>query len=232
MTSEEGTQTDEIAPTERTALERRPQRGSYDRATVYRILDEGLIAHVGFTVDAQPFVIPTAYGRIDDRLYFHGSAASRMLRAMAWETEICVTVTLLDGLVLARSAFHHSMNYRSVCVFGAATLVADAAEKFAALHAITDHIVPGRWAQSREPNQKETNATMVLSLPITEASAKIRSGDPIDDAADYQLDYWAGVIPLELTAKAPIRDSKLQPEIETPFNVLNYKRRASNDEDD
>ncbi len=150
---------------------------------------------------------------------------------MAWETPVCVTLTLLDGIVLARSAFHHSMNYRSVCVLGTATSVADATEKSAALRAITDHIVPGRSAQSREPNEKETNATMILSLPITEASAKIRAGEPIDDQADYRLDYWAGVIPLELRAQPPIRDSKLRPEIETPFNVLNYNRRASNNEE-
>lgn len=178
----------EFARTDRTTLKRLPNRGSYDRALIYSILDEGFICHMGFTVDNRPFVIPTGYARAGDKLYVHGSQASRMMRALQGGIDLCLTVTLLDGLVLARSAFHHSMNYRSVVVFGKASVVEDEAEKMEALRAFTEHIVPGRWDEVRWPNPSELKATTVLSLPLAEASAKIRTGPPLDDEEDYQLD--------------------------------------------
>ena len=211
-------------PTERTQLKRLPARGSYEREAVYRILDEGLVCHVGFVANGSPFVIPTGYGRDGDTLYVHGSAASRMLRTLAGGVRVCVTVTLLDGLVLARSAFHHSMNYRSVVVFGTASVVEDAAEKVAALRAITEHIAPGRWAEAREPDEGELRKTLVLKLPLTEASAKVRTGPPIDDEPDYELPVWAGEIPLTLTAGAPVPDPRLAPDLEPPPHVLHYSR--------
>src|SRR6185369_9259827 len=164
-----------FAPTERTTLKRLPKRGEYDRERVYAILDEAFICHVGFVVDDRPVVIPTGYGRLADVLYIHGSAASRMLRTLAEAIDVCVTVTLIDGLVLARSAFHHSFNYRSVVVFGKARLVTGAAEKMAALRAFTEHVIPERWDDVREPNESELKATTVMALPLTEASAKIRT---------------------------------------------------------
>ncbi len=201
-----------------------PTRGEYDREAVYEILDEGFICHVGFVVEGQPFVIPTGYARAGDRLYIHGSQASRMLRSLRDGIEACVTVTLIDGLVLARSAFHHSMNYRSVVVFGRAEVVTDEAEKWEALRALTEHIAPGRWEQSRQPTESEMKATMVLRLPLVEASAKIRTGPPLDDDEDYQLPVWAGVVPLKLQAEAPIKDPLLPDEIKPPANVTNYSR--------
>lgn len=222
--------TTEIIPSEslpvtsRTQIRRLPQRGEYDCNTIYRILDEAFICHVGFVVDNQPFVIPTAYGRIDDRLYIHGSPASRMLRALKQDIEVCVTITLIDGLVLARSAFHHSMNYRSVVVFGKATVVETPEEKLTALKAFTDHIIPDRWAEVRQPTPQEVAGTLVLSLPLSEASAKIRSGAPNDDEADYALPVWAGEIPLKMTAAAPIPDSRLLPNIQPPDYAQHYSR--------
>lgn len=216
-----------FTPTARSNIKRLPQRGEYDRATIYQILDEGLICYVSFAIDNQPFVIPTAYGRIEDTLYIHGSPASRMLRTLQQGIEVCVNVTLLDGLVLARSAFHHSMNYRSVVVFGTATTVQDPQEKLAALYAFTEHIIPGRWAEVRSPSQQEVAGTLVLSLPLAEASAKMRTGAPIDDEADYQLPVWAGELPLQLVASAPIADSRLRSEIELPTYVQNYARGIS-----
>src|SRR5215475_6385769 len=186
-------------PTYRTRVVREPDRGVYDRETIYRILDEGFICHVGFVVDGQPFVIPTSYGRAGDNLYIHGSAASRMLRNLDRGVPVCVTVTLLDGLVLARSIFNHSMNYRSVVVLGTATLVNDPAEKLEALRRLSEHILPGRWAESRQPNDGELKATFALRLPINEFSAKVRQGPPIDDEEDYSFRTWAGVIPLHVT---------------------------------
>ena len=205
-----------FTPTERTALRRLPQRGQYQREIVYRILDEGFICHVGFTVGGKPFVIPTGYARAGDNLYIHGSQASRMLRALKGGIEVCVTVTLVDGLVLARSAFHHSMNYRSVVVFGTASVVDDPVEKLKALRAFSDHIVPGRWEEVRPPSETELKATMVLSLPLVEVSAKVRTGPPLDDEADYQLPVWAGEIPLRLTAAAPVSDPRVRSGIEPP----------------
>jgi nitroimidazol reductase NimA-like FMN-containing flavoprotein (pyridoxamine 5'-phosphate oxidase superfamily) len=202
--------------TERTTLRRLPKRGDHERATVDAILDEALVCHVGFVVEGQPYVIPTIHGRAGDRLYVHGSAASRMLRTLSGGVPVCVTVTLVDGLVMARSAFHHSMNYRSVVVLGTATAVEDEGEKREALRTIVEHVAPGRWAQAREPNATELKATSVLRLPIEEASAKIRTGPPVDDEEDYALPVWAGVIPLRLVAQAPVADARLHAEAPAP----------------
>ncbi|MBD2019886.1 pyridoxamine 5'-phosphate oxidase family protein [Leptolyngbya sp. FACHB-36] len=216
-----------LAPTARTTLKRLPKRGMYDRSNVYEILDEGVVCHVGFSVDQQPYVIPTAYGRSGDCLYIHGSPASRMLRSLQDGIEVCVTVTLLDGLVLARSAFHHSMNYRSVVVFGTATLVEDSAHKLEALRSFTEHIMPGRWQEVRQPSPQELAGTLVLALPLEEASAKIRTGPPIDDADDYALPVWAGVVPLNLAPLAPIPDPQLPETIALPEYIQHY-RKSSN----
>jgi hypothetical protein len=213
-----------IKPTEKTKLKRLPKRGAFDRETIYQILDEAFVCHIGFAVDDQPFVIPTAYARDGDRLLIHGSAASRMMRAMAWEIDVCVTVTLVDGLVLARSAFHHSINYRSVVIFGKAKLIDDEADKMNALRAFTEHLVPNRWAEIRPPTPNELKATTVLALPLEEASAKVRIGDPVDDEEDYAMNVWAGVIPLRFIAEEPINDARLKNEIEAPPHVLDYKR--------
>jgi uncharacterized protein len=217
---------DKFAATEKTTLKRLPKRGEYDRAAVYEILDEAFICHVGFVVEGQPYVIPTGYARIGDTLYIHGSAASRMLRSLAEGIEVCVTVTLLDGLVLARSAFHHSVNYRSVVALGKATVVEDAEEKFAALHAFTEHVIANRWREVREPNETELKATMVLAMPLVEVSAKVRKGSPIDDEEDFAIPVWAGVLPLQMTASTPIADELLPAGIELPDYVVNYSRRA------
>ena len=213
-------------PTARTRVVREPDRAVYDRETVYRILDEGFLCHVGFTVDGQPFVIPTSYGRKDASLYIHGSAASRMLRQMKEGVPVCITVTLLDGLVLARSVFNHSMNYRSVVVMGKATLVDDPEEKLLALRVLSEHILRGRWDDSRQPNERELKATSVLRVPIEEYSAKVRSGPPIDDAEDYSFPTWAGVIPLEMKAGIPINDPQLDPNRPVPGYAKNYSRRS------
>jgi nitroimidazol reductase NimA-like FMN-containing flavoprotein (pyridoxamine 5'-phosphate oxidase superfamily) len=213
-----------FTPTSRTRLKRLPLRAEYDRAAVYRILDEAFICHVGFAQDGQPVVIPTGYARVDDRLYLHGSAASRMLRSLASGLDVCVTVTLVDGLVLARSAFHHSINYRSVVIFGRATLVEAEAEKMAALRAFSDHILPQRWNEVREPNPLELKATLVLALPLDEVSAKVRTGPPIDDKEDLSLPVWAGVVPLHLAAGTPIPDPHLAAGIDPPAYALDYQR--------
>ena len=212
-------------PTARTRVVREPHRGVYDRETAYHILDEGFLCHVGFAVDGQPFVIPTSYGRKDANLFIHGSAASRMLRQMKDSVPLCVTVTLLDGLVFARSIFNHSMNYRSVVVLGTATLVHDPEEKIEALRLLSEHIIPGRWADSRQPNERELKATSVLRVPIKEFSAKVRVGPPIDDEGDYSFPTWAGVIPLEMTAGPPIADSRLDPTREVPAYAWLYSRK-------
>lgn len=214
----------QLHQSERTRVKRIPKRGHYDRETIDAILDEGFICHVGFVADGRPYVIPTGYARIDDELYIHGSAASRMLQELSQGVEVCVTVTLLDGLVLARSAFHHSMNYRSVVVLGKAELVTDADEKYKALEVLTEHFVPGRWKGVRWPTELELKATSVLKLPITEASAKIRTGDPVDDDEDYAMNVWAGVIPLKLTAGEPIPDATLTDGIAIPDHVSRYSR--------
>src|ERR1700757_4185056 len=187
----------EFTPTERTQVKRLPKRGKYDADTVHKILDEAFVCHVGFVVDGQPFVIPTNFGRVGDTLYLHGSAASRMLRTLSEGIPVCVTVTLVDGLVLARSAFHHSVNYRSVVILGTAGLVTDPAEKMEALRVFTEHVMKGRWDDVRQPTEQELKATTVLALPLEEVSAKVRTGGPVDDEADYTLPVWAGVLPLE-----------------------------------
>ena len=214
-----------IPPTPRTRLIREPERAVYDRATAYEILDEGFLCHVGFVADAQPFVIPTSYGRRDDQLYIHGSAASRMLRTLDQGVPVCVTVTLLDGLVLARSIFNHSMNYRSVVVLGTAVAVTDPQEKLQALRILSDHILSGRWDEVRQPNDRELKATLVMRLPIEEFSAKVRQGPPVDDADDYSFPTWAGLIPLEIAAGDPITDSKLNPMREAPEYAKHYIRK-------
>jgi len=185
-----------FAPTSRTQLHRLPKRGTYDEATVHAILDEAYLCHVGFVVEGQPFVIPTGYGRSGNRLYIHGSAASRMLRTLSGGVDVCVTVTLVDGFVLAKSAFHHSMNYRSVVILGKAHAVEDPTEKMEALRVITNHIVHGRWEEVSTPNDQEMKATLVLALPLEEVSAKIRNGPPVDDEEDLALPVWAGVVPI------------------------------------
>jgi uncharacterized protein len=215
---------EQIEQTERTKLKRIPKRGNFERKTIYKILDEAFVCHVGFAVENQPFVIPTSFARIGNSLMIHGSAASRMMRNLSDGIEVCVTVTLIDGLVLARSAFHHSMNYRSVIVLGKAKLISDEQEKFEALKAFTEHIIPNRWEEIRPPNAKELKRTTVLSLPITEASAKIRVGNPVDDEEDYAMNVWAGVLPLNLRSGKPIADERLKEGIEIPPHVLNYQR--------
>jgi hypothetical protein len=212
-------------PTPRTRVIREAERGVYDRESAYRILDEGFICHVGFVAEGQPFVIPTSYGRKDDVLYIHGSAASRMLRQLKDAVAVCVTVTLLDGLVLARSVFNHSMNYRSVVILGKATLVDDPQEKWEALRTLSEHILPGRWADARQPNDRELKATSVLRLPIEEFSAKVRTGPPIDDEEDYAFPTWAGVVPLEMTTGTPINDPRLDAGRAVPEYARDYSRR-------
>jgi len=212
-------------PSARTRVVREPQRAVYGREAVYRILDEGFLCHIGFVVDGQPYVIPTSYGRKGTNLYVHGSAASRMLRHLNNGVPMCVTVTLLDGLVLARSVFNHSMNYRSVVILGKAALVEDPAEKLEALHALSEHIVRGRWADARQPNERELKQTSVLRVPIEEFSAKVRTGPPIDDEEDYSFPTWAGVVPLEMRAGEPINDPRLKPGSQLPTYVRDYSRK-------
>ncbi|HEV3468950.1 MAG TPA: pyridoxamine 5'-phosphate oxidase family protein [Pyrinomonadaceae bacterium] len=214
---------DDFKQTERTKLRRLPQRGSYDREVVYGILDEGFVCHVGFVSGGKPFVIPTAYGRVGDQLFIHGARASRMLKALREGAEVCVTVTLVDGLVLARSAFHHSINYRSVVVFGQARLIEPAEERLKALELFAEKLVPGRWAEVRPPTRQELKGTKVLELPLTEASAKVRTGPPIDDDEDYALPVWAGVLPLRTVVDPPEPDPRLDEGIETPAHVADWR---------
>jgi nitroimidazol reductase NimA-like FMN-containing flavoprotein (pyridoxamine 5'-phosphate oxidase superfamily) len=218
---------EKLTQTARTTLKRLPKRGAFDRESINQILDEGFICHVGFAVDGKPFVIPTGYARAGDRLFIHGSQASRMLRTLGQGIDVCLTVTLIDGLVLARSAFHHSMNYRSLVLFGRATVVDEREEKLAALRALSEHMIPGRWDDVREPSERELQLTTVLSLPLTEASAKVRTGPPLDDEEDYELPVWAGVIPLQLVATAPVADPRLPPGIAPPAYALDYSRSTA-----
>lgn len=218
---------DSYTPTARTRVVREPHRGVYDRDTAYRILDEGLVCHVGFVVDGQPFVIPMGYGRGGDNLYIHGSTASRLLRNLDQGVPVCVTVTLLDGLVLARAIFNHSMNYRSVVVLGTAVAVRNPEEKLEALRIMSEHIIAGRWAESRQPNEKELKATLVMRLPITEFSAKVRQGPPIDDEEDYDFPTWAGVIPLQMMPGDPIPDPRLNSAQRIPVYAQHYSRKNS-----
>jgi nitroimidazol reductase NimA-like FMN-containing flavoprotein (pyridoxamine 5'-phosphate oxidase superfamily) len=204
-----------FTPTDRTQVRRLPRRGVYDKAQVHAILDEGRICHVGFVIGGQPFVIPTGYVRSGDQIHIHGSAASRMLRASSTGVDVCLTVTLVDGFVLARSAFHHSMNYRSVVVLGKARLVTDESEKMEALRSFTNHIAAGRWEEVRRPTPQELKATSVLALSLDEVSAKVRTGGPIDDEEDYSIPVWAGVVPVRAALGEPIPDDRLQPGVTT-----------------
>jgi hypothetical protein len=222
-----------ITPTDRTRLRRIPERGSYDRSVIHGILDEGIAGHLAFTVDGKPCVVPMAYGRIDDTVYVHGSAANHALRSSApsrpptrpgGDLEVCFEVTLLDGLVLARSAFHHSLNYRSVMIFGAARRVEDDAEQERALAAIVEHVVPGRTADVRPSTVAERKATLVLALPIDEASAKVRTGGPSEEPEDLALPVWGGVIPLTVEPGAPIADEHVTPGLVAPTYATGYQR--------
>ena len=209
--------------TNRTRVVREAHRGVHDCEAIYKILDEGFVCHVGFVAEGQPYVIPTMYARVGDALYFHGSASSRMLRGFSGGWPVCITVTLLDGFVLARSVFNHSMNYRSVVALGRALSIDEPAEKLEALHAFTEKLIPGRWNDARRPNDQELKATNILKLPLTEVSAKVRIGPVEDDAADYALPVWAGVIPLRLVADDPVRDARCDAAIAVP----EYARRLS-----
>jgi len=213
--------------TKRTELRRIPDRGSHDWGAINQILDAGFLAHVGFCVDGQPFVIPTLYGRDGEKLYLHGSAASRMLRELETGIPACVTVTLVDGLVLARSAFDHSMNYRAVVAFGTARKVADPGQKVKSLRVISEHLIAGRWADVRGPSEKELKATTVLEFSIDEASSKVRSGPPLDDESDYGLPVWAGVLPLEMKSRPPIPDDRLIKGVTLPDYVRRYDARIN-----
>ena len=213
------------APSPRTRVRRLPKRGVYDREQVEAVLDAGLVAHLGFEHDGQPYVIPTLHARVGDRVYVHGSAASRTLRELAAGIPACLTVTLVDGIVLARSVFEHSMNYRSVVVLGTAVAVTEPEEKLTALEAFTEKLLPGRWAEARSPNRTELKATSVLRLPLDEASAKIRTGGPDDgDTPDAELDVWAGHLPLVVRALDPVPDPALRPGIPVPDALRDYRR--------
>ncbi|GAC1619871.1 MAG: pyridoxamine 5'-phosphate oxidase family protein [Candidatus Acidiferrum sp.] len=213
-----------FTPTERTRVVREPNRGVYDREAIHKILDEGFVCHLGFSADGQPFVIPTMFARVGEHIYFHGSAASRTLRGLGGGLPVCITVTLIDGLVLARSVFNHSMNYRSVVALGNAALIEDPAEKLGALKAFTEKVLPGRWADARQPNEKELKATSILKLELTEVSAKVRTGGVEDDAEDYALSVWAGIVPLRLISDAPVRDEKCDPATSLPGYLARYAK--------
>jgi uncharacterized protein len=217
-------------PTQRTKVRRLSKRAVYDKAQVHAILDEGFLCHVGFVQDGQPFVIPTLYARSGETLYMHGSGASRMLKTLAQGVDVCVTVTLVDAYVLARSAFHHSMNYRSVTALGRARLVADETEKLAALRVITDHIVPQRWDEVRGPNELEMKQTIVLALALEEVSAKVRVGPPADDDEDYALPVWAGVVPVRTQLGEPTGDGRVLPGVRT-VDVSRFALRTAQERD-
>jgi uncharacterized protein len=211
--------------TDQNRVKRLPERGHYDRETIYHILDEALICHVGFVENGQPYVIPINFARVEDTILLHGAKASRLLKHVEAGQPVCVTVTLVDGLVLARSVFHHSVNYRSVVLFGSGRPVEEEQEKLAALEAITEHLIPGRWQEARLPSAKEMNATRVVSIRIDEASAKVRMGPPIDEQEDYTLPVWAGVLPLQEVTSSPVPDELLPEEIPVPAYVVGYSRR-------
>ncbi len=216
--------------TDRTKVRRLPKRAVYDKAQVHAILDEGFLCHVGFAINGQPYVIPTGYVRAGEQIYLHGSAASRMLRNLDQGIQVCVTVTLVDGFVLARSVFHHSMNYRSVVILGTARLVTDRSEKLEALSRFTNSIVPGRWEEARHPTDQELKSTSVLTLPLEEVSAKVRTGSPLDDEEDYGLPVWAGVVPIGPHVGQPIPDSRMLPQVE-PFDIRRLTRFSHSDRD-
>ena len=213
--------------TDRNRIKRLPKRGHYDRETIHRILDEALICHVAFVVKKQPYVIPINFARVEDRIILHGAKASRLLKHIESGHPICVEATIVDGLVLARSVFHHSMNYRSVVVFGKGRLIEDQQEKLAALQAVTEHLIPGRWQEARLPNRKELNVTSVVSIDIDEASAKVRVGPPVDEQEDYALPVWAGILPLQELPLAPIHDELQSAEIPLPEYVSQYSRKKA-----
>ncbi|MFN4087793.1 MAG: pyridoxamine 5'-phosphate oxidase family protein [Alphaproteobacteria bacterium] len=212
----------DFKPTPRTRIKRLNKRAHYDRETTYAVLDAGIVAHVGYVFDGHPYVTSTSYWREDDRLFWHGSSASRMLRTVRGGVPVCVNVSLLDGLVLARSGFHHSVNYRAVMVFGQAEAVTDADEKLKTLEAFTERLFPGRWAEIRPVTEQELKATMVLSMKIEEAATKIRTGHPVDDEPDYDLDVWAGVVPLKLVAGEAMADPRLKPGVHLPDYLRGY----------
>lgn len=213
-----------MQPSPRATVRRTPERGAYDIATIHAILDDGFLCHVGFVQDDQPFVIPTLYVRDGDTIYLHGAPLSRMMRHLEEGLPLCLTVTHVDGLVLARSAFHHSINYRSVVVLGRGHAITDRAEKEAALRVLVDHVVPGRSSDTRGPSAQELKATLVVAVPLAEASAKVRTGPPKDAPRDYALDVWAGELPLRLQALDPVPDRRLKPGIAVPENIRRYRR--------
>ena len=215
-----------FSPTDRTTVRRLPKRGVYDKAEVYAILDEGFICHVGFAIDGQPYVIPTGYARLGDEIFLHGSAASRMLRSLGDGLDVCVTVTLVDGFVLSRSAFHHSINYRSVVMLGRARVLSDPAEKIVAMRCFTNHILPGRWEEVRQPSDQELKSTMVLALPLEEVSAKVRKGPPIEDEGDIPRPTWAGVVPLRGQLGEPVPMDDLPPGV-APLDRSRFTRFES-----
>jgi nitroimidazol reductase NimA-like FMN-containing flavoprotein (pyridoxamine 5'-phosphate oxidase superfamily) len=216
----------EVAPTARTRVRRAPKRAVYDRAAIEAILDEALYCHLGFVHDEQPYVIPTLHARVDDVVYVHGSAASRAVRALGRGIPACLTVTLADGVVLARSAFHHSLNYRSAVVLGTMETVTGHEERLRALEAFTEQLVPGRWAEVREPSAQELKGTSVLRMALDEASAKVRTGPPVDDDEDLALAVWAGVVPLRTVAGEPEPDPQLRPDAEPPEHVAAWRPTA------
>ena len=215
-----------ISITEKTKVKRLPKRGIYDFESIVKILDDSFVCHIGFVIDDQPFVIPTCYGRKKDKIYFHGSVGSRMLRHLKTDSGICVTVTNVEGIVLARSAFHHSINYRSVVIFGKADEITDPVEKTNALKIISEQILTGRWNDVRKPNEKELKQTSVFSIKLDEASAKVREGGPVDEDNDMGLNIWAGVLPLETVAKLPVKDKALKKDISMPEYIKGYKKRG------
>jgi nitroimidazol reductase NimA-like FMN-containing flavoprotein (pyridoxamine 5'-phosphate oxidase superfamily) len=216
----------EFTKTGRNRVKRIPERGHYDRETIYHILDEALICHVGFVEKGQPFVIPINFARVDDAIFLHGAKASRLLKHVEAGHPVCVETTIVDGLVLARSVFHHSINYRSVVLFGRGRLIEDEQEKLTALKAVTEHLIPGRWQEARLPNRKELNATSVVSIEIGEASAKIRVGPPVDEDEDYALPVWAGILPLRETPLQPTQDDLQSDDIPLPLYIAGYSRTS------
>lgn len=214
-----------FAATDRTDVRRRKERARYDVATVHAILDEAFVCHLGFAVDGRPWVFPTTYARVDDALYVHGAVGNFGLRALAGGAEVCITVTLVDGIVLAKSAFHHSINYRSVMLFGVAEAVTDAREKALAMESLVDHIVPGRAADCRAPTESELRETLILRVPLTEVSAKVRTGGPVDDEEDLALPYWSGHLPLATEAGSPVDGRVDTPK--PPAYVTRWERPAS-----
>lgn len=214
---------DTYPTTGRTTIKRLPKRALHDKVQIEAILDEGFLCHVGFVADGQPYVIPTGYVRVEEKLYFHGSAASRMLRQLDQGVDVCITVTLVDGFVLARSVFHHSMNYRSVVILGKAHLVTDRNEKLEALHSYTNNIAPGRWEEARQPNEQELKSTSVMVMQLEEVSAKVRTGPPLDEEEDYGLPVWAGHVPIRMRAGEPVPDSRIASGL-TPFDVKRLTR--------